>query len=501
MCQQTQKELKKFINFVIENKALIVALIITVILTYGYEMSSFALTIDEEANWNRSGIAYFPRRVADGRFFWGFIKMFFPRIFLPFWSTAVFGIGMVVNGCLIAYVFRDHFKSVISKVTVACIFVSFPVHAFYVMFSIMSAEMALCYFMVIWAVYLVDQSLKKGKWDFRIFVVAMILVILSNGIYQAFFTVYAILACSLIVLDLFGENHVEMRGRAVKEYWKRIGGHIVCLGASGIGYVVVVKITQWLIAPSRNHVEGYLQWGTYGFLETIKVFIKAIWRISWSTGNDHAYTTMWLFSSLFIVLLIVGMWRCAKGYKLLFFIAMCGLFLTNYLMMFAAGTTVPERMYITLPIFAAIVFAMFIELILAQNTKVFLGALVGFVILIQSANVTDLFWAEDRQKEKDEVILTKMTSEIAELGGAWVPEEPVIICNSTSYDSYDSGFGFSYFTLGGRIYGYLEYRGFDYVQGSDEQIGFASERVKTMPVFPEEGSIVKENGIIIVNLQ
>ena len=126
---------------------------------------------------------------------------------------------------------------------------------------------------------------------------------------------------------------------------------------------------------------------------------------------------------------------------------------------------------------------------------------VAVIVLIQSANVTDLFWAENRQKAKDEVMMTKMTSEIAEVAGKWVPDEPVFIFNGISYDSYDSGFGFSYFTLGGRIHGYLSEQGFDYLQGNEAQATYASERVKTMPVFPAEGSVVNENGVIIVNLQ
>lgn len=501
MCQQTKKEADKFINFIKENKVLFVALLATIILTYGYEMSNFALTIDEEANWNRSGIDCFVSRVTDGRFFLGAIKLLFPRLFLPFWSTAVFAIGMVINGCLIAYIFRNYFRNTISKIAVACVFVSFPVHAFYVMFSIMSAETALCYFMTIYAVYLADQNLQKEKINVKGFAGSVILIILSNGVYQAFFMVYVILVCSLISLDLLAGERTEAKPLKVKEYWKRIAGHIMCLAAGGIGYIAVTKVLQWLIAPSRNYIEGYLQWGTYSFLETIKVFIKAIWRISWSTGNDHAYTTMWLFSALFIVLLLTGLWHCTKGYKLLYFIAMCGMFFANYLLMFAAGTTVPERMYITLPIFAAIVLAAFIEYIVREGTQTIVGVFVAVIILIQSANVTDLFWAEDRQKEKDKVMMTKMTSEIAEVSGAWIPDEPVVICNSTSFDNYDGGFGFSYFTLGGKIYGYLEVQGFDYVQGDGEQISYASERAKTMPVFPAEGSIVKENGIIIVNLQ
>lgn len=495
---QGEKELIKFWDFLKKNKKVIIAVVIAVILTYGYEMSNFALTIDEEANWNKTGLDYFIRRVSDGRFFLGFTKLFFPRILLPFWSTAVFALGMALNGCLLAYIFRDSLKSTLSRCAVACIFASFPVHAYYIMFSNMSAETALGYFMTILAVYIVDKNLRSEKKRVGDFVVAGVGVILANGVYQAFFCVYIILVCAIIFVDLLKTWYTENEQPKVSALWKRIGGHIVGLIVFGIGYVLVIKILQVLIAPSRNYVESFLQWGEKDFFETIKVFIQVMIRLSWSTGSDHAYVTMWIFTALFVVLFIVGLWRCALKYKLLFLISMCGLFFSNYLMMFVAGNSMPERTFLTIPIFAAIVLSVFIETVLKKHTQVLWAILVAGVVLVQSANVTDLFWAEDRRQEKDEVMLTKLTSEIAEVGGAWVPDMPVVIFTNTSYDNYDSTFGFSYFALGGRIYGYLEMYGFDYLQGDSEQVSYASERAKTMPSYPAEGSVILENGIIIV---
>ena len=215
-------KLKSFVN---NNKLVIVFVVIAVFLTWGYEMSNFALTIDEEANWNRSGMQCFRSRITDGRFFLGILKLLFPRVFLPFWSTAVFAIGMVLSGCLLVFVFQKHFQNTLSKIAAACVFVSFPVHAFYVMFSIMSAEAALCYFMTIYAVYLVDQGLQKEKLNLKHLFAPAIMIILVNGVYQAFFTVYIILVCALIALDLFAEKDSENMSKIVKLYWKRIFGY------------------------------------------------------------------------------------------------------------------------------------------------------------------------------------------------------------------------------------------------------------------------------------
>lgn len=503
MFPKAEKETDKFIAYIKENKWLIFTLIFTVILTYGFEMSNFALTIDEESNWNKAGIEYLVRRISDGRFFLGFLKVFFPRVFLPFWSTLVYAIGMVLCGCLLVFIFKDYLKNTVSKVAVGCIFVSFPVHAFYVMFSQQSVETALAYFMTIYAVYLADKALKKAGMNASPFVRAGILVILSNGVYQTFFVVYVILVCALICVDLLADDYSESDETSIntKIYWKRIGGHILCLGASGIGYIVVTKVLQWLINPSRNYIESYIQWGTYDFVKTIKIFLNEIIRIAWNTMDDNAYVTMWVFTALFIVLFLIGFMRCKGKYKVIFMIAMCGLFFSNFLMMFAAGNTVPVRLYITLPIFAAIVLGIFCEMTVRENTQTAFGIFVVAIVLIQSANVTDLFWAEDRRQENDKVMMTKLTSEIADIGGAWIPEEPVVICNDYSWESYEGTFGFSYFTMGEKIYGYLEMNGFDYLDGSAEQIRFASEYAETMPAFPEEGSVAKENGVIIVNMQ
>ena len=492
-------ELYKFWTFAKDNRMLIITTIISVILSYGYEMSHFALTIDEEANWNATGYDYFARRVSDGRFFWGFTKIFSPRIFMPFWSTALFSIIMVLNGCLLTYVFRKYLKSELSRCAFACIFVSFPVHAYYVMFSQQSAEIALGYFLTIWAVYFVDKNLKGDKIQIRDFVFAGIFMILANGIYQAFVCVYITLVCAMVSIDLLETRHMEKEAPQAKAFWKRMGIHIGSLAFFEVGYIIITKTLQAIVSPSRHYVEGFMQWGTKGFEETIKMLFRTIWRISWSTGKDHAYVTMWLFSALFIVLFLVGVGLCRRSYKILYILCMCGLFFSNYLMMVVAGNTMPERTFLTLPIFAAVVIAIFLEFVVREKIYPILCFLVIFVVLIQSAHVTDLFWAEERRQQNDEVMMTKLTSEIAEVGEAWIPEVPVVILCDTEYANYDGTFGFSYFTLGDRIYSYLRYYGFDYIQGNEEQKSYARERVKSMPTFPAEGSVIGEDGIIIVN--
>ena len=80
MLRSTERESNKFIDFMKNNSAVLVAVFVTVFLTYGYEMSNFALTIDEEANWNSTGVNCFTSRISDGRFFLGFLKLFFPRV-------------------------------------------------------------------------------------------------------------------------------------------------------------------------------------------------------------------------------------------------------------------------------------------------------------------------------------------------------------------------------------------------------------------------------------
>ena len=302
-------------------------------------------------------------------------------------------------------------------------------------------------------------------------------------------------------MDVLGTMNAEGELPKPQIFWKRIGGHITSLVTFSIGYVIITKVLQMLISPSRHYIEGFVEWGQNDFFETIKTFIKAIWRISWSTGNDHAYVTMWVFSAAFVILFVIGIWKCAFKYKILYSISMCGMFLANYFMMFVAGNTMPERTFLTIPIFAAVVMAMLIEVIPWKRAHMLWGGIVVGLVLVQSANVTDLFWAEDRRQQNDEVMLTKLTSEIAEISGAWIPDIPVVILSDTDYTNYDGTFGFSYFALDNRIYGYLESYGFDYLRGEAEQINYASERVQTMPSFPAEGSVIEENGVIIVNLQ
>lgn len=495
-----KEEFIQFKTFLRKHISLIVFTCIIVFLAYGYEMGHFALTIDEEANWNGIGSDYFLRRIADGRFVLGFLKLFAPRILLPFWSTALFSVIMVLNGCLLAYILQDYIKNRFAQCIMSCIFVACPIHAYYIMFSNMSAETALGYMAVILAVYLTDKALSSEKIRIKYFILPAVLVLFANGIYQAFLTVYILLVCGLKVLQIFQAKDRLQKDSAV-QMWKNIGMHILCLTSYTVLYLGISKILQAVLNPSRHYIEGFVQWGEGSAKDSIEWILSRIFNISFSLTGSGGFSQVLFYNICFAAVFVIGLFVCRKGFRFLWTVSTLGMFVSNFLMTVIAGGYMPERTYLTFPLYAGICAAMLIEYFTDKKINIIIGLVCVLVILNQTAVITDLFWAEERQQSEDQMKLSYLVNEIANLAGGYDTEVPVIILNDTKYEPYDGTFGFSYLDLGGRLYGYLDYLGFPYMEGNKEQNEYAEERQKSMPQFPQDGSIIYENGTVIVNLK
>lgn len=499
MCNYFKKEIYNFYHFIKSHISLIISISVVAILSYGYEASHFVLTIDEEAIWDKAGLDYFLRRISDGRFALGFAKPFFPRTLLPFWSTALFSIIMAFNGCLLVYTVQDYIKNKFAQCIIACVFISYPIHAYYIMFSNMSVEAALGYGATICAVYMTESVLNQDKIKLRNFIFPTSLVILANGVYQAFFSVYILLVCCLKLLQIYKSKEKNSNVTAI-QMWKNIGKHILCLMIYAIGYIVVVKVLQIIFTPSRHYIEGFLQWGNSNIIDNLNWILHRILNISLSIKLSGGFSLVLVYNICFAIVFFIGLFSCKKSFRILWIVSSFGMFVSNFMMLIIAGGYMPERTYLTLPIYSGISMAMLIESLNQKKISIIIGLLGVLVVLNQTAVITDLFWAEERQQTEDQIKLNYLINEVADLAGGYNSEIPVIILNQTDYSSYDGTFGFSYLDLGGRLYGYLHYLGFDYVKGNKEQNEYAAERQKTMPEFPQEGSIIYENNTVIVNL-
>lgn len=491
----------EFVTFVKKNAYIVIAGIITALLCYGYEMTNFTMTIDEEANWNTAAVrSVFARRVADGRFSLGILKQFLPRMFLPYWSTAVFIILIVLSGILIAYLYKDYITKKLARTALVTLFISMPVHSTYVMFSIMSAETALGYLMVILSVIHLNRislNIKNVKW--HNFIPPLFLLVFSIGIYQALLMVYVILVCGLVVMESLGKESESDGNDTYKQIWKKIGGYILFLMGAGILYIIISKVLQIFVSSSRGYVESFIRWGEGSFGEILKQCVVDCLKKFCGTSSYSIYNTMPIFAVLLLSVFVIGIILCKKQYKVVFVLGLTGLVLANFLASLAAGAALPDRTFLTFPIYTAIIFALFVQYMNYKILDQGLAFLLVLLLVRQSAATIDLFWGERRTKVRDQIVMEELVSEIAELGYGFVPDKPVAIINDTSYKAYAGSFGYSYLNLGTRIYGYLEYMGFDYVVPDAKEWELAQEYGKQMPCFPADGSIIEKDDVIIVN--
>ena len=172
----------QFIEYLKKNKGLILITVISAVLAWGYSLTNFTRTIDEEriiSRWTNIKLW-----IGDGRYSIAFLRGILPYENIPYYHTFLFVTILILTALFLFFFFDLLLPNGWAALCGAAIFVSMPVHIYYESFCTYCEEIALAYLLTLLSVYFIYQWIIQKK---RIFAgYALIFEIAALGIYQGF---------------------------------------------------------------------------------------------------------------------------------------------------------------------------------------------------------------------------------------------------------------------------------------------------------------------------
>lgn len=495
------QQIKKFVN---NNKNVIIILVLYAIITYGYEITNWTLTIDEEILSFKNKSDFAKGWIGDGRWGLALLKLLLPsHKVLPYFNGICTVLILIICALAFSYIIYKKIPNTTTVLVTSIMFITMPLHSYYIMFDTFSVEIAVGFFCAIISAYICSEaSIKKDK--FKI-VVAIILLTFSVAIYQSYFLVYASVICAIIMLNLIYDYKNVSEKRGTKEYYSLIVKSIAVLILSMIIYAVINYILQSIFGKS-SYVEGYFRWAYMDpaiCIEQMKVYLKMLF-----THPEDLFRGGYLLRICYLIYLLqcIVLLCKLKGRRTIVALTNIGLHLSicfEYILFGGQAAIRSLQVIVVYICFAAVLILIMVE---KKAWKISVCLLIGLISLYQASTVVEMFYIENIRQRQDENLLNRIVAEIEELNLGEVPEYPVVIAGQHNWNSeykvVTEQFYTSMFNTGqpGRIYAWMKVLGYNYIGPDAEQQQRAEEIAQDMPEWPYDGSVALVDDLIIVNL-
>ncbi|ERK07411.1 Glucosyl transferase II [Pantoea sp. AS-PWVM4] len=456
------------------------------LVVYGFELTHFTLSIDEEPFDN------FFQTLSAGR--WGHALLrhyILPEPYLPFFTLLLSLIFLSCSAALASiYLKLNKIHAVAFTVMLAAL----PQMAYQFEFSNQSDTISLSILLSTASLFMLE---KVSAWRLLIFV---ILTIVSLSVYQSVFLYSASLLCISLTLKSINE----------KLTYTDAAKKIVLFGVmAGIALIINSILSKMVAGHYGVQISGYLSamigWGKHGTYDVIKSvahFIRDYIRFRAAYGmNSFAFCLIW------IVTICVAVVRKKSNVSLTIILSVAT-FLSMFLLNIAIGSGMPPRAMTQ----ASVVFAgLFICAISITQLKTS-SVLIALVFLgVGASSSTRLFYSDYMAREADrnlsEQIINTIYNKYPQFDATKTP-----IFFYGSYSPLNSWrvpgadvFGASFYEWDGgnnqRMYKYLYTSNMLNVKIPDaDQVERSRVNGKSMPSWPDRNAVRMMDGVVIVKL-
>ena len=271
-----------------------------------------------------------------GRWALGFMGLIFDRILgnynLPFFNVLVSILFISASAAVVTKTLRV--KSDFISAFIGAIFAVYPVVTSTFAYNFSATFYFLALFLAVASISQIAESYISEKEHIKNYVVAVVLLTLSAGFYQAYLSVAVTLALSVIMLDLVtGNRRADDNATSSKNselsfvIFKGIG-FIATFIVSLVLYLIINKISTAIMKPPATGYQGAENMGALNLARIPSRFVQTylhFFYIKWNGIN--AATCMWVFIVAFIgiaaIIIIVSLVkrRVAPANLILFILA------------------------------------------------------------------------------------------------------------------------------------------------------------------------------------
>lgn len=507
-----KEELHSLINFCRVNRFLIYASIFISLFAYGFPLTHYTLSVDEEIalslgdryNWSN-----------QGRFGLDILKILF-----NFWntnsitSTFLAVTLLIVTAILWAYAFysiapqKD--KRYTPGIVVVVLFITFPAYSENIGFSMMSFELGIGWIFVTLASILVSKWALYTRKNKLYMIIGVVLTTFATSIYQAFLSVF-IIGCFIQIILYVLHLEAAKTKMSFKSFFAILMKFFSISLISLILYKLIDKVIQHY-NPSSGYIENFVLWGkkpVFSILKDLYLYFLDLF------SGKLIYGAQILFPSVLICVCIIVYFtfklvtKNYSGNAGVLVLSLIGYGLTPFLIYILTGTSVPVRGNLVWSLFTSSIFLFVYLLITREKLRKLLILLIIATSFYQANSISQLFYSDYQRYQEDIKLANQIGSNILNLDLGEVPQFPVVYVGKHEQQQRkgiikQEVLGYSFFEWDNgnqlRISDFMNSLGYMYIYPTEDQKAKANQLAINMPIWPHAGSVALKDDIIIVNL-
>ncbi|WP_313048568.1 glucosyltransferase domain-containing protein [Atlantibacter subterraneus] len=461
--------------------------LLSYLLVYGFEVTHFTLSIDEEFFDN------FRQTVSLGRWGHALLRLYLlPEPYVPFFSAIL---------CLIilsfsAVISSSYLKlSKVASYSFIIMLVALPQLAYQIQFENQVDTIALAILFSSISPHVFSSRLKFKRTAF------VLLSIFSLSIYQSiFFYGFSLFLASLILKSI--RNEIRFR-----EIFIQIFSYILLIVIAIVINAIIAKYISLITdIPQSSYLSAMIGWGKSSFLQTLSLsflYIKEYVTFNTFYGLNSFSWTSFLLGVMSLKLLI------QKHKKALLIISLSiFLFISSFSLIIVFGAWVAPRAMIQLPLIFAALFVIVCEVFNVKRLACFLS-LVFLCVGASSSN--RLFYSDYMARESDKQMARQIISQIyTQIPDFNINKTPVFFYGAYSPDNEwkikkSDVFGASFFEWDGgnniRIHGFFNINNIaNFIMVDSAQKKALINAARNIPTWPNRESVQFIDGAVLVKI-
>lgn len=498
-----------YLNYWQQNKAIIISSLLIAVISYGYELFNFTLSIDEETQSFKSasdtGVI-----IAVGR--WGLFLLnwlLIPQSVLPYLPMLIALFCLSFISVVILNIEKNDF---VSGLVFSIIFISNPIHSYYLAWNgavFYTIGMVLTTFSYLSFITAIEEK----KFSVKYYFFSIIFLGFSLAIYQALLAFFMVFATYYLF-----HSQANNKSLIFQNTLKAALRIIAVVGLAFLFYKVGDISARYFLFDGKYfnntaYLENFILWGKMPIKEVLLKLIRNTG--GYLLGMKNFGGVICLVSKSLILIIPIFLYFTFKGANSsgakIFSVILFGiLILSPFTVNFLNGTPLPTRTLMSLAMMTAILWLLVYRHAGAILRRIMVVA--AFIILINNTHInTRLFyssyvsWQADREMANR--IIERVHSldphskndkiQIAFVGGYQHPSNELFVqsdVHGASFFGWDGGNPWRirdfFRTIGVNELNIVQY----------ENLGYLKEKIEAMPAWPAKGSVKLIDNIVIVKL-
>ena len=506
------EELRSYIS---QRKFSVIFVWIYTILIYGAWCAQNLVTFDAEAFYETAaGQGWYNSWYQLGR--WSLVlfkDIFNVKLVNPYFQITLFGLLFPASVILWWFCFYRWNKGTESKFGLlffAGIYLSHPIWA--LQFSYRNQMESIVFLMCLLPMALLLLTDRTPKERIIRIVISAVMVVFCFGGYQSFLFMYGE---GIILYLLFRLYHDYSKGQK-KDFWMEVlflsiyTG--ICFGACSVISRLICK--RHGLEYGTSYLNDQFHWGKFPIRENLHTICEYLKNSMISNGV--IYNCLGIIELVLGIVLVIFLLRKKPHGKVLGLLMYLASWIVPFALLFVTASPLAHRsqfcFVLALAFWSAVELGALVHLLskkhLTDATVVLMGLVLMFTMFPQIQSNTRLLYSEYMTMHMDEVQLWHIYYQ-ALAKGAHEGDAIVFVHGKGNYMNEsmleEEVIGFSYFEFnmyygGTKIIEAMRAYGMNVSSPTDEQRAYAESIAANMDIWPSDGGIVAQDGIIIVNM-